>query len=405
MPIPTPFHPRTAPLCTSLYWKEWAGYHAVRSFDTTFEREYFAFRHAAGLIDVTPLYKYAIRGKDAGRFLSYVLVKDVTRLGVGRVTYLCWCDARGHVLDDGTVTRWDDAHYRLTSADPSYHWLLRHARGFDVEIEDESSEICALALQGPRARAILSAAAGSDVEGLRFFGAMRAKIGKAPVEITRTGYTGDLGYEVWTANQHALELWDALVEAGAPHGLLPAALDAMDVTRIEAGFILNGVDYTSARRAVIPRQRSSPYEIGLGWSVQLDRDPFIGQAALQKEKREGSRWAIVGLECDWDELEALYGSFDLPPGIPTHAWRESIPIYSGAVQAGYATSGAFSPTLKRQLVIATMEAAYAKTGTELRMEWTVEHQRHAVRAIVTDRPFFDPERKRSTPKIAQGAGA
>ncbi|TDJ69518.1 MAG: aminomethyl transferase family protein [Planctomycetota bacterium] len=395
MPIPSPFHPRTSVLCTSYLWKEWAGYHAVRSYETSHEREYLAFRHGAGLLDVSPLCKYEVKGPDAGRFLAYVTVKDVTKLGLGRVTYLCWCDPRGHVLDDGTITRWDDDHYRMTSADPSYAWLHRNARGFEVEITDVTEELAALALQGPNSRAVLAAVFGSELESLRFFRGVRAQAGRIPVEITRTGYTGDLGYEIWIPAQHALAVWDALVEAGAAYGLLPAGLDALDVTRVEAGFILGGIDYTSARKAVIPSQRSTPQEIGLGWAVGLERDPFIGQAALCREAREGARYAMVGLDIDWDELEHLYDAADLPPDLSPQAWRSSIPVYHGVVQVGYASSGAWSPTLKKNLAIATVEAAHAPIGTELAIEWTVDHARKTVKATVVPRPFFDPPRKRA----------
>jgi len=415
MPQQTPFHPRTSELCVSYAWKEWAGYHAVRTFDTYPEREYFAFRQAAGLLDVTPLYKYSVSGPDASRFLSYVTVKDLTRLGVGRVTYLCWCDGNGKVLDDGTVTRWDDQLYRLTSADPSFAWLLEHSVGFDVQIVDESAELAALALQGPRSCAILDAACDSSGEtpvgDLRFFRATRARIGDAEVEITRTGYTGDLGYEVWMKNADAVSVYDALLEAGAPHGILPCGLDALDITRLEAGFILAGVDYVSARRAWIPHQKSSPEEIGLGWCVNLDREPFLGQAALLEERASGPQWAVVGIEVDWDELEALYDAWDLPPAIPAAAWRESIPVYSAGsagsagTQVGYATSGTWSPTLKKQLALVTIQREYSNHGRELRFEWTVEHARKTVSATVVPKPFFDPPRKRTAHPLAAVSGA
>ncbi len=395
MPLPTPFHARTSALCESLSWKEWAGYYAVRSYDMYFEREYYAFRHSAGLLDVSPLYKYEVRGPEAAQFLSWLTVRDVAKLAPGRVTYLCWCDPAGKVLDDGTITCWAAGEYRLTSADPSWAWLLEQARGFEVEVKDVSASLAALALQGPRSREVLASVAGKAVEGLKFFRAARAKIGGIPVDVTRTGYTGDLGYEVWVAAEQAVPVWDALVEAGAPYGLLPAGLDALDVTRVEAGFILGGVDYTSARRALIEAQKSTPNEIGLGWCVELEREPFLGQDALRKETSHGSRHAFVGLVLSWDDLHELYDSFGLPPALPSHAWRQSIPIYRGAVQVGYATSGAWSPTLKQKLALATVESAFAAEGTVLSMEWTVEHQRKNVRATVARRPFFDPPRKRT----------
>jgi len=226
MPVPTPLHPRTAALCTSRRWKEWAGYHAVCSYDTCADREYFALRHAAGLLDVSPLCKYELRGPDAGAVLARVWAKDVSRLAPGRVTYGCWCDEHGKVLDDGTVCRLDEQHWRMTSAEPSLAWLARSARGFRVEIEDTSRSTAAVALQGPRARDVLGDACAEDLSGLRFFRHARARVAGIDVEVTRTGYTGDLGYEVWVAAERAVEVWDALMAAGRAHGLQPAAINA-----------------------------------------------------------------------------------------------------------------------------------------------------------------------------------
>lgn len=395
MPIPTPFHERTAPLCTSHLWKEWAGYLAVRSFDTCHEPEYIAFRHACGLLDVSPLYKYRVTGHDAGRFLARVVCRDVRRLRPGRVTYTTWCDEDGKVLDDGTVTRLEDAVWRVTSAEPALAWFTRHARGFDVQVEDVSATLAALSLQGPTSREALAAAAGAAVRPLRFFGHLHATIAGRPVDVTRTGYTGDLGYEVWVDRADALAVWDALVEAGAPHGLLPAGLDALDMTRVEAGFVLQGVDYVSARAALIEAQSSTPAELDLDWTVDLDRDPFIGQDALRAEAERGRRHAFVALDVDWDELVLLYRAKGLPPAIPAAAWREARPVYAGRQQVGRATSGTFSPTLKRNLALATVEARYAALGTRLAIEATVEYERHRVTATVCPKPPFDPERKRA----------
>jgi len=397
MPVPTPFHPRTSALCTSLRWKEWAGCYAVSSYDTSHDREYFAFRQAAGLLDVTPLYKYELRGRDAAELLARVWAKDLRTLKPGRVTYGCWCNERGKVLDDGTVTCIDEGHYRMTSAEPSLAWLERNAVGFEVEIADCSRTTAALALQGPTARAVLCAACGDDLAGLRFFRHARASIDGAPVEVTRTGYTGDLGYELWCAAEDALAVWDGLMEAGRDHGLQPAGLDALDVTRIEAGFILLGVDYRGARHCLTEAQTSSPYEIGLGWAVQLEREPFIGQAALAREAARGSRWALVGVEIDWRELEQLYDRFGLPLQLPNAAYRTPIPLYHETQQVGYVTSGAWSPTLKRNLGLATVRAELAAVGRRLSVEQTVEFQRQRVAATVVARPFFDPQRKRAVP--------
>src|ERR1700688_2555516 len=257
MPIPSPFHERTSKLCTSYRWKDWSGYAAVSSYDTTHEREYFAFRESAGLLDVTPLYKYEVHGPDAAALLSRMMVRDVSKLKVDRVGYSCWCDDYGKVIDDGTVTRLAEDYYRVTAADPTLHWLQAVGRGLRVTIEDSSARLAAVALQGPRSREILRAVSDADIDRLKFFGATRARLDGVDVWITRTGYTGDLGYEVWTENAGALRLWDALVDAGRPHGIEPAGLDALDVSRIEAGLLLPGADYFRAPQVILEAREST----------------------------------------------------------------------------------------------------------------------------------------------------
>ena len=395
MPIPTPFHQRTSALCTSLLYKEWAGYYAVKSYDTSLEREYFAIRHSAGLLDVTALYKYEVRGADAGAFLSHVMVKDLRSLKPGRVTYLCWCDDDGKVVDDGTVTRLGEQHYRVTAAEPSYTWLCRQTRGFAVTIEDVSSALGTLALQGPRSRDILRAASsGIDIDGLKFFGAARAAIAGVDVDITRTGYTGDLGYEVWVPAGGALAVYDQIMRAGHPHRIEPAGLDALDVTRVEAGFIMNGVDYFSAHQVPLESRKSTPFELGLGWTVQLEREPFIGQAALLAEKQRGRARALVGLVYDWDEYEALFAAIGLGPAVPAGACRDPVPVFDDSGQVGRASTRAWSPILKKYLALATVQARCAAPGTRLRIEVTVEYERKHIGATVAETPFFDPPRKK-----------
>ncbi len=396
MPIATPFHPRIAPLCTSLLYKDWAGYYAVRSFDTAHDREYFAFRHACGLIDVTPLYKYDVRGADAAAFLARIMVRDIRKLKLGQVMYTCWCDDDGRVIDDGTVSRLDEDFFRVTSADPAWHWLLRTSRGANVTIEDVSDRLAALSIQGPTARDVVDAASEGDVRGLKFFRLVRTRIDSVDVVVSRTGYTGDLGYEIWMQNDDALRIWDALVDAGGAFGLVPAGLDAMDVTRVEAGFILNGVDYYSSLRCLIPSRKSTPYELGLGWMVNLAHEPFIGREALIQEQRLGPTRMLVGLEVDWDETEALFRTHGLPPEVHPGAWRDARPVYDlRGVFIGQATSGAWSPLLKKNLALATVKAEHATPGTVVRIEVTVEYERRAVKAVVTKTPFFDPPRKKA----------
>jgi len=403
MPFPSPFHARTEPLCTSMAWKTWAGYYAVRHFDASPEREYNAVRQGAGLLDVSPLYKLDVRGRDAGALLDYVLSRPVSKLKVGRITYLCWCDDDGKVLDDGTCWRTGKTSWRITAASPAWWWFARHAQGLDVEVVDVTERLAALALQGPTSRAILVAAGGGDaVSQLKFFGWTDVTLGHAagsdpiPATVSRTGYTGDLGYEIWVAREHALGLWDLLMAAGKPLGIWPIGLDTLDITRIEAGFILQGHDYFSAVDALTPANKSSPFEINLGGTVELERDPpFIGQRALIAERARGSPWSFVGLVVDWPSLEAAYARHDLPPSLPTAAWRARVPLYRGMRQVGYASSGAWSPTLKQNLALGSVFSEQAAPGTELDIEILVDWERARVPAVVTRLPFFDPPRKRS----------
>jgi aminomethyltransferase len=397
MSVPTPFHARTSALCESFSWKDWAGFHAVVSYEVHHEHEYSALRNAAGLIDISPLYKYRVSGRDAARLVDRVITRDAARIAVGQVAYTGWCDAEGKVIDDGTVARLDDTVFRWTAAEPNLRWITMNAHGLEATVEDVSERTAALALQGPTSRRVLQACADADTDlaGLKYFRLTRARIGGVPVEISRTGYTGDLGYEVWVDAAQALPVWDALVEAGRPHDLRPVGLSALDVARIEAGLILLDVDYVSARRALIPSQKYSPYEIGLGRLVAEEKAPFVGQAALRREARDGGGRRLVGLEVDWDELEGLYTEAGLPPQISGVASRASLPVFDGERQVGKATSSTWSPILKKMIALGTVAAARAEPGTGLDIEWTVDHRRRRVAVRVARLPFFDPPRKRA----------
>ena len=391
----TPFHSRTAPLVRGEAWRRWAGYVVPAAYDLIHDLEYAAIRGTAALIDVTPLFKYRIRGAGAAALLDRVVTRDVRRAKAGQVLYTPWCDPDGKVLDDGTVTRLAEDDFRLTSAHPNLRWLHQNAVGIEADIDDETEAVAALSLQGPAAREILGSVADRDMSKLRFFRATEARLDGIPVTVTRTGYTGDLGYEIWVGNDRAEALWDLLVAAGRPHGLLPTGLLAMDVARIEAGLLLIDVDYVSARLALIEAQKSSPFELNLGWTVAKEKAPFVGQRALEAERNGPSSWAFRGLVVDWDSLEALYAEVGLPPQLPTAAWRTSTPVFDGGRQVGYATSGCWSPLLKKYLALAHLGSAHAVPGTEVEIEVTVEHRRKRALATVTETPFFDPERKRA----------
>ena len=391
----TPFHARTAALSMSHAWRRWAGHIVASSYELSHEREYHAMRSSAALLDVSPLYKYSIRGPDAARLLDRDVTRNVGRTAVGQVLYTGWCDAAGKMLDDGTIARLDEDVFRMTSAEPTLRWLQDNAAGLEVGIADVSDSLAALALQGPSSRAILEAATGGDLAGLRFFRIMATRLRGIPVEISRTGYTGDLGFEIWLDSRNALGVWDAIVAAGAPYGMVPAGLLALDVARIEAGLMLMDVDYVSARKALTPGQTSTPYELDLAWTVSFDKAQFVGRSALAAERDRGPEWQFVGVEVEWESLERLFGEAGLAPQLPATAWRASVPIYADEKQAGYATSGGWSPLLKKYIALAHMKSQWAKPGTRVEMEVTVEHQRKRATAKVVKKPFFDPERKRA----------
>jgi len=395
MPIGTPFHPRTQALCESMSWRDWAGYFAVSAYEATHEREYNAIRNAAALIDVSPLFKYRISGKDATRLVDRVVTRDVPKMKVGQVSYTHWCDGDGKVIDDGTVSRLAEDVYRWTAAEPNLRWIRQNAHGLEVEIEDLSDRVAALALQGPTSREILKSCTEGDIAGLRYFRVMPARIGGVPVEISRTGYTGDLGYEIWVPSEQALALWDALVLAGRGFDITPAGMLALDVARIEAGLILLDVDYTSAKRALIPSQRYSPYEIGLGRLVSLKKAPYVGREALRREAERGAPRALVGLDVSWDDVERLHDEAGLAPQVPATASRVSVPVYREGVQVGRASSTTWSPTLKKLIALATVSSDASRPGTRLDMEMTVDHRRRGVGVRVVPLPFFDPPRKRA----------
>jgi aminomethyltransferase len=391
----SPFHPRTAPLVRTQTWRRWSGHQMASAYDPHPDREYAAIRSAAALIDVSPLYKYRITGRDAARLLDRMITRDMAKLKPGQVYYTPWCDVAGKVIDDGTVTNLGGGVFRLTSADSSLRWLHMNAVGMEVSIDDISERMGALSLQGPLSREILSRAAAVDLTSLKYFRMIEGAVRGIPVAISRTGYTGDLGYEIWVEAAQAVPLWDALMEAGKPYGLTPAGVWAMDIARIEAGLIMLDVDYYSAHHALIEARKSTPYEINLGWAVSAGKGPFNGRRALAAERARGAAWGFVGLEVDWESFERLFRAHGLPPQIPNIAWRMSAPVYREGKQIGYATSGCWSPILKKSLALAHLRAPHFATDTPVKLEVTVEHRREIADAVVRKLPFFEPERKKA----------
>ncbi len=397
MPVGTAVHTRTLALCESLNFRDWSGYYAVSAYESHHEHEYHAIRTAAALIDVSPLFKYLVAGPDAVKLVDRVITRDATKLAVGQVYYTPWCDERGKVIDDGTVTRIEEHTFRWTAADPSLRWLTMNAAGLDVEIRDLSNDVAALALQGPTAAAVLDAVGVAGARHLKYFRMMRGSIAGVPVDISRTGYTGDLGYEIWIPWESAISVWDVLMHEGRRFGIRPTGMLALDVARVEAGLLLIEVDFHSSRKATVDSQRYSPYEMGLGRLVQLEKGPYVGRDALAEEQRHGPTRSIVGLEIDWPAVERLFESAGMAPQAPAAASRVAVPVYHRARQIGRATTTAWSPTLKKLIALATVSAPYGAESTAVEVEVTVDAVRHRVPARVVKTPFFNPARKTSIP--------
>ena len=399
MPVGTAFHERTLALCESLNYREWSGYYTVSVYEMHHEHEYNAIRNSAALIDISPLFKYRVTGRDATKLVNRVIARDIHKVAVDQVIYCCWCDPEGKVIDDGTITRLGENDYRWTAADPSLRWFQQNALGMDVKIEDISEQTAALALQGPTSGKLLHQVTDAKIENLKYFRVTRGKIAGVPVDISRTGYTGDLGFEIWMPWKDALKVWDALIAKGKAFDIHAAGMIALDIARIEAGLILIEVDYFSSKKALIDSQKFSPAEIGLGKLVDLKKESFVGREALAQEAKKGAERALVGLEINWSEVEALYEKWKMAPQVPAMASRVAVPVYRGGKQVGKATSTAWSPTLKKMIALACVRRENAAVGTTLGMEMTVEAVRHTVSAKVVPLPFFNPPRKTAIPVV------
>ena len=397
MPIGTAFHERTFPLCYSLSYREWSGYYTPSVYEMHHEHEYNAIRNAAAAIDISPLYKYVITGKDATKFVNRVITRDVNKVKPGQVIYACWCDEQGKVIDDGTVTRLTESSYRWTAADASLRWFHQNSIGMDVQIEDISEKTAALALQGPTSASLLKAVAEADIANLKYFRFTSGKIAGVPVDISRTGYTGDLGYELWIPWNDAVKVWDALMAKGKAFDLHPAGMLALDVARVEAGLLLIEVDYTSSKKALIESQKYSPYELGFGKMVHLEKENFIGRTALARDQKDGVPRQFVGLEVSWPDVEKLFDDAGLAPQTPATASRVPVPLFYAGKQVGKATTTSWSPLLKKMLALGSVKTECAQVGTKLQMELTVEAVRHTVTATVVKIPFYNPARKTAVP--------
>lgn len=395
----TPFHPRLAELNTTQLWQHWAGYLAATQYDIAAKHEYFGVRNAVGFFDASPLYKYEISGRDAERFLGGVFARDIRSCRPGRAQYTIWCDSSGYVLEDGVVFRHSANDFLLTVAEPNLSFLQNQIGSLDVSVEEVSEQYAMLAVQGPRSRAVM-AALGPESSQLGYFSHAQAKVADSEVTISRTGFTGDLGYELRIPADNALAVLDAVIAAGEPHHMRPFGDQALNILRIEAGLPLIAVEFTSSRYSYNEYDRFTPDELGLGWllkGIEDDTRPFSGRKAILAERAtDSSRWKTIGFAVDGHAFDSLYFAAGLvpPKDEPPAAWETMLYDADGEA-AGYATSYTYSPMLQTQVGIARVRPELAELGSTIHVEQTINHSYTSVPATVTAMPFFNPERKTS----------
>jgi len=381
----SPFYPRQAEIDRLNRWHEWKGYSSADGFYDT-ALEYFATRNSAGVFDITPMTKYRITGPDALDFLDRLVTRNMRKIKPGRVAYAVWCDDGGHVIDDGTIFHLQEGEYRLCSQERHMAWFKAAAIGMDVTIVDETEEICGLALQGPTSFSILNKLGLSGIDQLRPFGLANYDFNGTDIMVSRTGFTGDLGYELWTTNDRAIELWDALFEAGEHFGIMAMGTEALEHARIEAGFLAPFEEFLPAHTTVRSGRARSPLELGLEWLVDFSKPCFNGRRALLEEKKNGSTWRLVKLDIEGNK--EAHQAFIFPK-------------QNGGKECGFVTSAMWSPVCKQNIALGTVRTPHGNVGDKLWVEIYYQREMHWSRvmaeATVVDKPFWDPPRKRSTP--------
>lgn len=381
--LETPFHEGVARACKTNHWFDWKGYTTPHSF-TEVEFEYFAIRSSAALFDLTPMTKYKIEGPDATDYLNRLVTRNMSKVGVGRVAYAVWCNDDGQVMDDGTLFHLQENVWRLCSQERCLDWMRWSAVGFDVEITDETAEVAALSLQGPTSCSILRAMGLEGIENLKPFGITYFPFEGAELVVSRTGFTGDLGYELWTSNDKAMPLWNQLMAAGKDYMIHPMGADALDIARIEAGFVQAGVDFMPAEVVIRPGRTRSPYELGLGWLVDLSKPVFNGRKALIKEQAEGSRFRFAKLDIDGNKPA-----------------NNSFIFNKNGDKVGTVTSAAWCPTAKSNVAFACLDMPWGKDSDALFAEIYYQRELEWTRVLapcrVSDKPTFNPARRRITP--------
>jgi aminomethyltransferase len=393
----TPFHERTAALNETGIWEHWSNHLAATRYQMSEKFEYFAIRNTAGLFDTSPLYKYRIHGPDAERFLAGVLARDIRTCPVGRGQYTVWCDDHGFLVEDGVVLHVGSDEYLLTAAEPNLAYFRALVDGLDVGVEDVSADWGVLAVQGPKSRELLAALA-PEVARLAFFDVIATKIGKVPVHVSRTGYTGDLGFEIWVAAADAIAVWDAVWAISRGRGIIPFGMTALYMARIEAGLVLLDVDFHSSRFAWTDADRTTPIELGLGWmfrDLAADGRAFIGHEAVRREiATKSSRWRLSGLILDWRDYDRIFDAAGLIPPKDHTPVQDEYYVYDDELnQLGYATSQMYSPILQRHIALARVPLHLATPGSRVKLELGVSHRYEYFDARVARLPLFNPERR------------
>jgi aminomethyltransferase len=389
----TPFHDRTEALNVSGLWDHWAGHLSARQYGLSEKQEYFTVRNGVGVYDTSPVYKYRIHGTDAEKFLSGVLARDVRTCKPGHAQYTIWCDEDGYLVEDGILFRLSDSEFLLTAVEPNASYFSDLADSSAVRVDDVSDDFASLAVQGPLSKAVLAELA-PEVDALRPFDLKRVGFGDHEIVVSRTGFTGDLGYELWVEPADALAVWDALFEVGAAYGIAPFGETALIMTRIEAGLLLIDAEFHSSRYAWSSGQRSTPLELGLGWmlrDIESGDRPFIGRRALQRELAEGSRWHLVGLTIDWEEWDERYrAAGQVPPKDHTPIAEETILYNADQQPVGFTTSFMYSPMMQSHIAIAQVIPELSSPGNVVDYEVLIDHGLQYITATVTGLPFYDP---------------
>jgi len=383
--LETPFHEKTREKCYAHDWHRWAGYKVVKQY-TSAELEYTAIRNTAGVIDITPMHKYSVRGKDAKKFINKLTTRNIDNIQPNQVVYALWCNEDGFLVDDGTVFCFDQNNFRICSGERNLNWFEDTAIGFDVTIEDISHSIAALAFQGPLSCKILHMLNANNIENLKPFCFDQFKINNQEITISRTGFSGDLGYELWCEPLQAHDVWDALFSFNKDYKILAAGLDALDMVRVEAGFIVVNADLMAAEHALRPNRMRTPYELGLAWMVNLDKEFFTGKEALIKIKNKGVEKKLIGLDVQGDK-----------PAVGSVLYDNS------KKEIGIVTAAMWSPALKSNIAIGYVDKEFIKIGTKILAEIyhpeELEYKKIWAQCKVVKKQFITLERRNAVPAL------